>query len=321
MGTENPSNSVTPFSLGAEPAGIDPSGFVPVEGADPGAGGNTNPASGATPDGTSAESKIQVLEGGKFRFGEKEFDADELASVIEAGINPSERDKAATEKFQQASEERKQLEAQMQEFGYLKSMAEGLAQLPNEAQEAIFKFAGEIDAAVKAGQPIPTPGQAQAPATPWKIDPLASDQLPKWEDMSDEAKAVVSVLMPQMQAMQNQIQAMSKTLPEVSAFVKGSQAERQATTAAGAIKSEFGVDVTPQELSDAVKATKISDPHAAWVFQNRTRIQAQAATQAAQAAGEKPATPPAAQGRVFDPQGMSAEQIFANLQAGNVMKS
>lgn len=334
MADKNPglNPNVPQFSLGAA---------SPIPGTDtpaavPGAeGAGTQPGGAQPPAGASAPTAptFTMLDGGKFSFGGKEYTAEDLTPIIQAGIDPAEKERAATQKFQEAADLRKQVDTQTQELGHLRAIAQGLAELPNEAAEAVFAFARQIDQAHRAGMPLPSfptvPGTNAAPAQAAQIPfSVPSDFKPDvtvtdFNNLSDEGKAIIAAFAPSMSrlaTLEAQVGAMGKALPEVTAFVRGSQAESQANAAIGTIKTEHGIDVSPQDIKTAMQQTGIQNPHAAWVYANRASLQAAAANKAAEVQGTTPPAPPAGNVNEFNPVGMSADDIAKNLAAGRTMK-
>lgn len=134
-----------------------------------------------------------------------------------------------------------------------------------------------------------------------------------WDDLSPEGQMLYRqnvLLRRELSALKGQV---VPTLEDVKGFVGSTRAEQEAMAQAKAIKDQYGIDLTPAQLSEMREA--LSDPVKA-IGYLRSMAPASAKTEAAPAKVAKAVEMPTPSGKVFDPGDKSADDIIALMLQG-----
>jgi hypothetical protein len=145
--------------------------------------------------------------------------------------------------------------------------------------------------------------------------------MPEWDDMTETER----FLYMQNHSLQSKLNEALPILQRTHEFIRGQEQAKQVSAASLAasqsLKESLGVVVPDSELAEAVRATGIQDPEAAWLKLNKGRIaQGFKAEGIAQGVKAKPMTPDMGGGKTFDPSGLSATQIQQMLMKGYQVK-
>lgn len=259
---------------------------------------------------------FKVIDGGMVEYGGKQFTVDEFTKVLESGANFEEKNRVAEQRFMEAAEIRKGSEAQLAEFNSLKAT---LAKLSPEQAEAFFSTVQQIE----AGQYNP-----QAPVV--QLDkPLFSvpeGHVPeiRFEDMSSETQDVVAAIMPVIALipqLRAEIAQLKGAIPEIQGYVQASVQDRLISSVIGTITAETGLAATAADVRNAMRTTGLSDPKQAFLLANHSRVVDAAVARATGQGQNHPIDTPTGAGRTFDPTGLTADQIFRNMNAGMIPNS
>lgn len=246
-------------------------------------------------------------------IGDKSYSQELLAELVSKG-------EGFTRNSMALADQRRALEPVIQ-------LQEYLNQLPPEGREELFKLGAQIDERYRQGTPpaAAVPISAPPPAAPVPVILEGIEE----KDLSDEGVALYKVIQAQaarssqdtalIRGLVNQVRELGGVLPDIQGFIADVQGDKQAAATAAAIKAEWGVDVTPQQLRENARATGISDMEAAWLKVNKQAIVAGTFKQGhQQGAREKPRAPGRQAGRTINVKEtkMSADQVFRHAQAG-----
>lgn len=287
------------------------------------------PASDQTSETPGGEALPLELIDGKVKYEGQEYDLESFKALFESGKNVSEQQKAATQKFQEAADLRKSLEAEMEQFKPIKELGQYLRSLPPDTFNELVRYAGELESKGSGTQVAGQGGPAQSPhvssfevpATLSKIDRADLNETGQvLYDALVQLSGVVKGLGAGYQDMSAKMSEVKTVLPEVSKFAQETKAERESRNAADKMSAEFGFAIPPADVLKAMQETGISDPEAAWLKLNRGRLASEAATKAAASAGNKPRGAPNGEGREFDPSGLDADEIMRRLNMGMTPK-
>lgn len=212
-----------------------------------------------TQDETQEEESTITLDG-------VEYSKEELTSLIEAGKSPSEIHKAATQKFQEASEMRKQYEEVRQ---FLDMWNQG-----SDMQAKIIQQLQELHTSDNPNTTVEEP-----------------------EFYSDTERALWQSNHQLQQKLSQLEKQILPALGEVQQFVKGESQAKQDSKTVAAIKESFGIDVPLTQLV-AMRESGISDPLKAIEFFKPWM--GKAAEVGAEKAKAKPNTPSGVSGDTFD---------------------
>lgn len=115
------------------------------------------------------------------------------------------------------------------------------------------------------------------------------------------------------------IAALKREIRELKAFVPHLQTiaqERSLLQAVQTVKSELGVEATPEQVAEAIRTTGITDPAAAFAKANWKNIGKTAYKMGHEAAASKPKTPSGGPTDT-DLDSLTGDQLFARLEFGN----
>ncbi len=253
---------------------------------------------------------FQIVDG-KLKYGETEYDEEELKGLITKARNADEITKASNKRFQEAAELKKSGEMLLSQNEALVAVGQKLAALPDAARDQFFAMVDQLESGGSLGA---------APASNAPVVPAGAN-VPQidWNELSEESRAIVAAFAPAMQrlqALEGQFAEVKKVLPEVESHVRGTKEERMLADAAQSIKAEYGRDVAPTEIAAAVKSTGVSDGVAAWLKVNAKSLAAASANEAVKNRQSKAPETPSGEGNTFDSSGMTADEIFAMARRG-----
>ena len=211
---------------------------------------------------------------------------------IQAKIKDLER--GYQQKFTSLADERKELE---QDANVARQLREELKD-PAKRRE-LANWLATMDGQPPIGQPSQPSAQTGLPAN--------------WNDWVDNEKT----LYLENQATRRELADTKALLAEVKDHLRSSS-QRDARSVAAretatALSAEYGQTVTPDQVLEAMIASKIENPEAAWLYMNKDAIKASIGRPAP--VGKKPNTP-GTRGKSFDPKGMSQDEMFARLNRG-----
>lgn len=262
---------------------------------------------GPTPEDVFAE--LEAAEG-----DEPEPAPEEKTELPEAAEEPEEGETAEAE--EQNPEIRKKLEDL--EKGYQKkytALADERKSLEQDAKDArelreILKDpAKRLELANfltggKPGQPV------QSTQSPSAVELPAN-----WDDWAENEQTLYLARMED----RREIASLKSVLADMSAHLRTAnerdQRQVMARETADALAKEWNVTVTPDQVLEAMIMTKLNDPEAAWLKANKAAIQKAAFK--AEPVKTKPNTP-GTRGKTFDPGDMTADQIKARMDKGEV---
>lgn len=129
------------------------------------------------------------------------------------------------------------------------------------------------------------------------------------EDLSDEGK----YLFEENKKLKEELKAVNEYVNSQIKTQKIAQVDHQTNQAIQSLKDSFNVEVSKEDLYQAVNQTGITDLEAAWLKVNKAKLTQPAVTPPAQVI--KPVSPTGTTG-VFSTKGMSASQILRHLDSG-----
>ncbi len=199
----------------------------------------------------------------------------------------------ATRKWQEAADLKREAEAQLQRVQWADELERIWSSGP-EGQRRVIEGLQQ-----QAGYQPTTQTQQELG--------IAQDEL------SDEGRFLLQQNTALKQELNQTRQQMAKALESLEQYVGEQRTGDQAAQTAARLKSEWGVDVQPSQLREAVKRTGIQDMEGAWLKENKALLR----TAPGAAPQVKPNTP---QGhdKTFDPNSpeMSADRMFNLLLKG-----
>lgn len=270
-------NEIEPDVLGDE---LSPEQVLGELGDEPDESGPIEPA---PTEQTEAETPTE----GTIRIGEREYQPSELAELVSKGED-------YTRKTMALADERKNLEADAQTARELRQALKDPVKLR--------EFRDYIDSIAGGSQPASSPSPSVGLP-------------PNWEEWTDNERE----LYQENQHVKAQLAQLGSTLKEVREHLAGQTQRDQrslaAREAAEALSTEWNVQVTADQVLEAMIATKLDDPEAAWLKANKASIQNAMARPAP--AAKKPNTP-GTRGKTFDASHMSADEIRSRMSRGEI---
>lgn len=206
----------------------------------------------------------------RVKVGDREFDPTELDALVSKGQD-------YTRKTQELADQRRQLQSDQEELGSLRQLNDLWKVNPQAVVQTLAQQAG-----VQIG--------SNKPEVP-----------DDWETWTANEKRLYG----ELQGANATIAKAQGTLESVQRFMgEVAQKDRisgQAGVAQNKLKADLGIDVTRDELMEAVRKTGINDPEAAWLKENSTALlKAATARATSQAVLDKPNTPDAGS-QTFNP--------------------
>ena len=208
--------------------------------------------------------------------------------------------KDATKKWQEASELKRQAEADIQRVQYVSEM-ESVWNSGPQGQVAVItalqKMAG-ID-----------------PTTP-SYEPVKS------EDLSDEGRMLVNEnnrLKQEVATIKHQFDQVINRMEE---YVQAQKGQDLASQTAVQLKAEYGVEVTAKDLNDSINRTGIKDYEASWLKENKENLKKGIFKAGVEQAKAKKPNMPGGNTRTFDPNDpkLTADKMISLFKQGFVPK-
>lgn len=239
---------------------------------------------------------------GPLKLGSREYDPakpEDVSALFEAAKNI---EASSTQRFQEAAEERKRIEADKARLSDMETVWTAWNSGDAEMQDRILNW---LDSQ-RVNRGAPRQGLGEIPQESVDTSQFTPQELFLYQQ--------VESLRKQNEQLTQHFATVKPTLEEVSSFVGMSKAERELHTTAQSLASQ-GIKVTPEQVKEMREKFGISDPMKALPFLKA----AYASTKAASTPPPPPTEIPSKGtigGDTYDPNTMSADEILANYLAG-----
>lgn len=240
--------------------------------------------------------------------------------------------KDATKKWQEASEMKRTAESLMEQHTWVQDMQRAWGSGPDGQRQVIEILAQEAgmvlvdDGNNKQVVVSHNNGGNHGGQQSLTLDSYGLNE----SDLSDEGQALYAIIKNLEQKnthLATHNTQLNSALTKFEQFVEEQKSTAQHQTVAKQLTSEFGLQVTVQDIQRAMLDTKVQDPYAAWLKANAknvmrsgnsasSRQQQPTAAAAVVRNSNKPNSPAAGHGKTFDPNKYGPDKVFEMLMKG-----
>lgn len=239
----------------------------------------------------------EAPEGAKVKVGDSEYDPDELQNLIAEANRAKEIEKGGREKFDEAANLRKQVEAEKEELADMRAIWNAWTQGTAEERALILSNLQKSS------------GIAIQPDAPEDLEDPTPNELALLSKLRQQ-EAIAKHLI-------DQLKAVAPVLNDVKTFTESEKAERQMAKTLADLKETHGISATREQVQEWQK-NGISDPVAAFGM-IKPMLDA-AVGKGAEKARKDPEIPAATTANTFDPDdpNLDPDEMFRMIQKGFV---